>query len=221
MVSKSTSGQRNKLRREIRKTSNKARLSGLGLILCGAFLMAMGLWSNTSSQRQFTESVNSTPTILDPVVNNVAPLKLGRKLETPLMNLMPFVMMGIGVLSIGGGIRSVITGISDKEKNKLFEKFNFYFKCHWPESRGDNYDSWGGSWWYLHTDGSGKVLRQMEKYDSGVIIRYDQSCSKDEYGELSNTPVEWKNVAESEITKEEFEEAWNLGESLNRKGTIL
>lgn len=46
-----------------------------------------------------------------------------------------------------------------------------YVKRHWNEPRGDEHDAWGTSWWYFEVDDEGRVLRQIEQYDSGVRLR--------------------------------------------------
>jgi hypothetical protein len=117
------STQDTELRRRLRRASAKARLGGLGFILMGAMLFTAGYFSNTPSQREFTERVNSSSTPLDPVINNVPPLAAGRALSTPLMNLMPFVMMGLGLLSVGMGIKAIAQGASPAERQDIGEEY--------------------------------------------------------------------------------------------------
>jgi hypothetical protein len=93
-----------------------------------------------------------------------------------------------------------------------------YFKAYWDESRGDKFDSWGRSWWYFETDDGGNVLRQVEKFENGVILCYDESHIEDEYGGLATEPsvIEAIGVGGSSFTQAEFEQQWSAEEALNR-----
>ena len=93
-----------------------------------------------------------------------------------------------------------------------------YFKHYWDESRGDKFDAWGKSWWFFETDEAGNVLRQIEKFESGVILRYDKSNSEDEFGGLAEKPVDADEIGGSKIDRQEFEREWNSGDALNRLG---
>jgi hypothetical protein len=92
-----------------------------------------------------------------------------------------------------------------------------YFKQFWNESRGDKFDSWGCSWWYFETDDAGNVLRQIEKYDAGVVLRYDESHLEDEFGGLAEKPVDSDEIGGSNIAPQDFEQEWHSGDALNRK----
>ena len=54
-----------------------------------------------------------------------------------------------------------------------------YFKRNWNETRGDQYDSWGKSVWFFETDNNGEVLRQIEVYDNGKVLKYDNQNIED------------------------------------------
>jgi cation diffusion facilitator CzcD-associated flavoprotein CzcO len=86
-----------------------------------------------------------------------------------------------------------------------------YFKRYWDESRGDAHDAWGGSWWYFETSGDGVVTRQVEVYDHGPTLRYDKHRLHDEFGRLSDKPLELGEFAGFEIAREEFERVWGNG----------
>lgn len=85
-----------------------------------------------------------------------------------------------------------------------------YFKRRWDEQRGDHFNDWGLSWWYFETDADGSVVRQIERYDSGAVLRYDQSHLDDDFGKLCEVPLDLDEFAAFEITLEEFEEAWAM-----------
>lgn len=65
-----------------------------------------------------------------------------------------------------------------------------YVKRRWEENRGDKNDVFGHSWWYFEIDPACNVLRQVEQYDSGIILGYDSRMSRDEFGGLSTEPLD-------------------------------
>ncbi|WP_375768898.1 hypothetical protein NR798_45675 [Archangium gephyra] len=95
-----------------------------------------------------------------------------------------------------------------------------YFKRPWEESRGDEYDAWGTSIWYLELDEQGGVARQLEIYENGTALKYDASHLEDRYGGLSDATldVEEDGFAPFEIECAEFESTWQATRALNRKG---
>lgn len=90
-----------------------------------------------------------------------------------------------------------------------------YFRRRWEESRGDQFDDWGASVWYFEVDAEGYPLRQVEVYDSGVVLTYDRSHDHDEFGGLGDQPIDADDFASFEILGEEFDAAW-ARTSLNR-----
>jgi hypothetical protein len=60
----------------------------------------------------------------------------------------------------------------------------------WDETRGDQFDAWGRSRWLFETDEAGNVLRQVELYDGGQRLRYDENRREDLYGGLSEQPLD-------------------------------
>lgn len=83
-----------------------------------------------------------------------------------------------------------------------------YFKRNWNETRGDQYDSWGKSVWFFETDDNGEVLRQIEVYDNGKVLKYDNENSEDEFGMLADQNLDLTEFNEFTIEKEEFENNW-------------
>ncbi|MFD2915485.1 MULTISPECIES: hypothetical protein [Flavobacteriaceae] len=83
-----------------------------------------------------------------------------------------------------------------------------YFKRKWNETRGDQYDSWGKSAWYFETDNNGEVLRQIEAYDNGKVLKYDNQNIDDEFGGLADQNLDLSEFVEFSIEKEEFENKW-------------
>jgi hypothetical protein len=84
-----------------------------------------------------------------------------------------------------------------------------YYKRPWDETRGDRYDAWGRSFWLFETDEVGNVLRQVELYDGGQRLRYDENRLDDSYGGLSEKPLDLSDFAAFEIDATEFEAVWS------------
>lgn len=86
-----------------------------------------------------------------------------------------------------------------------------YFRRRWDDARSDEWSSWGPSWWLFETNEQGKVLRQLEVYEDGPALHYDDLNPKDRYGGRSTVTSLWEleDWSEWEIDKETFEELWN------------
>lgn len=85
----------------------------------------------------------------------------------------------------------------------------YYFKRHWDETTGDALtNSWGTSTYFFETDEEGEVLRQIEVYDNGHILRYDKNYVEDEFGGLSEVPLDLTEFDEFKIENIEFEQVW-------------
>jgi hypothetical protein len=83
-----------------------------------------------------------------------------------------------------------------------------YYKRNWNETRGDQYDSWGKSIWYFETGNNGEVLRQIEAYENGKVLKYDNQNIEDEFGGLADQNLDLTEFVEFSIEKEEFENKW-------------
>jgi len=87
-----------------------------------------------------------------------------------------------------------------------------YFKRKWNERRGDQYDNWGSSTFFIETDASGFPSRKIEKYDNGIVLKYGDKKTEDEYGMLGDQDLDLEEFGEFEISKTEFENEWELNE---------
>ncbi|AUC75654.1 hypothetical protein [Olleya sp. Bg11-27] len=83
-----------------------------------------------------------------------------------------------------------------------------YFKRHWDENRGDQYEIWGKSVWFFETGNNGEVLRQIEVYENGKILKYDNQNLEDEFGGLSDQNLDLSEFENYSIDKDEFENKW-------------
>ena len=85
-----------------------------------------------------------------------------------------------------------------------------YFKKFWDENTGDELtDSWGNSTYYFETDFHLNVTKQVQLFQNGKILKYDDQYLEDEFGFLTDQPLEIQEFTNDEINKDEFYEFWN------------
>ena len=94
----------------------------------------------------------------------------------------------------------------------LYQQQLRYFKRKWNETRGDQYDNWGTSIFFIETDNSGFPSRQIEKYDNGIVLKYGDKITEDEFGMLGDQDLDLEEFGEFEISKTEFETEWESKE---------
>ena len=85
-----------------------------------------------------------------------------------------------------------------------------YFKKNWEETTGDELtDDWGVSIFYFETDKSLNVLKQIQIFENGNILKYDELNNEDEFGAMADQSLEEEEFLDCEIPKEEFYNIWN------------
>ncbi len=85
--------------------------------------------------------------------------------------------------------------------------------------RGNGFDYWGhATYWYEMRD-DGYAARQMEVYENGVVLKYDSSHLKDEYGFLSDQPLELEKYGVLEVAADVFEAEWAKVDAVNQHAT--
>ena len=85
-----------------------------------------------------------------------------------------------------------------------------YFKKNWEETSGDELtDDWGVSIFYFETDDSLNVLKQIQIFENGNILKYDELNNEDEFGAMADQSLEEEEFLDCEISKEEFYNIWN------------
>lgn len=62
----------------------------------------------------------------------------------------------------------------------------------------------------LRVDDEGGVLRQIEHYDSGVRLCYGEQHMEDEFGGLSQAPLDLFEPGYTASSLQDFEAAWSL-----------
>ena len=85
-----------------------------------------------------------------------------------------------------------------------------YFKKFWNESTGDELtDSWGNSTYYFETDENLNVLKQIQIFQNGNILKYDDQNLEDQFGFLTDQPLDYNDFLENEISEIQFYNIWN------------
>jgi hypothetical protein len=85
-----------------------------------------------------------------------------------------------------------------------------YFKKNWEETTGDELtDDWGVSIFYFETDDSLNVFKQIQIFENGNILKYDELNNEDEFGAMADQSLEQEEFLDFEIPKEEFYNIWN------------
>ena len=90
-----------------------------------------------------------------------------------------------------------------------------WFRRDWRESRSDEYDSWGSATYLFETDDQGRATRQLETYVGGQRLKYTLDHPVDEFGMLSDQPLDLEDFAEFEIDEGTFTAAWDAGPAVN------
>lgn len=95
---------------------------------------------------------------------------------------------------------------------------NKYYKIFWDESRGDEYNDWGTSWWYFEVDSDSQIIRQLELYNNGNLLVYGQDHLEDEYGGLAESRFdefdEGIDIVEIQLT--DFEQVIKESKIINK-----
>lgn len=84
-----------------------------------------------------------------------------------------------------------------------------YFKKFWNETSADDLtDNWGTSWFYFETDSNLIVLKQMQVFENGRILKYDGVNMEDEFGGLADQELDPEEFEGNEISSLEFYQIW-------------
>jgi hypothetical protein len=89
-------------------------------------------------------------------------------------------------------------------------KMNYYRRL-WDETTGDDLtDSWGTSTFFFETDTDDNVLRQLQVFENGKVLKYWDNFVGDAYGMLTDQPLDSDEFEKYRISKNEFEQAWTM-----------
>ncbi|MBN9296929.1 MAG: hypothetical protein J0I41_07950 [Filimonas sp.] len=84
-----------------------------------------------------------------------------------------------------------------------------YYKRLWNQTTADPLtNSWGVSTFYFETDIEGGVFRQIEVFQEGQMLRYDNNHLNDQFGGLADVSLDLQDFEEFTIDKNEFENMW-------------
>jgi len=101
----------------------------------------------------------------------------------------------------------------------------YYFKVHGSSERDDLVGEWGDCTWFEEVDDRLQTRRQLEVYENGNVLMYDEEHFKDQYGCLMYERQTWlvdpgfignENYTYQPLTGEEFEREWSSHTPINR-----
>ena len=84
-----------------------------------------------------------------------------------------------------------------------------YYKRHWSEDRGNAYAHWGSATYYYEIGDDLYATRQIEIYENGNILKHDEDNFSDEFGMLTDKPIDPDEFEPHVIAEDEFESVWN------------
>ncbi|SDH17203.1 hypothetical protein SAMN05421827_11840 [Pedobacter terrae] len=84
-----------------------------------------------------------------------------------------------------------------------------YFKRYYEEIRIEKSERWGTCNYYFEADLNGEVIRQIEVYENNKVLKYSEQMMEDEFGFLTDQPIDLIDFKEFEINKNDFEYQWH------------
>ena len=82
--------------------------------------------------------------------------------------------------------------------------------------RAPSISGWGGSTFLFEVHADGWVSRQIQVFDDGRFILYDEIVDQDAYGGRSTERLDGREYESFRITKAEFFQYWDPDASVNR-----
>ena len=84
-----------------------------------------------------------------------------------------------------------------------------YIKRQWDDSTGEDLtDSWGTSTYLIEIDDEFYALRQIQIFEDGHVLKYSVDFTEDEFGMLSDQPLDIDEFEQSFISEKEFIDTW-------------
>jgi len=85
-----------------------------------------------------------------------------------------------------------------------------YYKRHFDEIRAEKSETWGACIYYFESNQKGEILRQIEIYENGKILKYSEEFIEDEFGFLADQTIDLLEFEEYAINKNDFEYQWTM-----------
>ncbi len=113
----------------------------------------------------------------------------------------------------------VAIDLSESERPHRISGFSpcRYFKRYWDENPGGICDGWGGSTYLFEVHPDGYVARQIEMFDNGTLLLYDETIDEDHYGGRSIVTLDFDEYDEFSIDRKEFIANWKTSVVINRQ----
>jgi hypothetical protein len=93
-----------------------------------------------------------------------------------------------------------------------------YYKRYWDDDSGGLCAGWGGSHFLFEVHPDGWVSRQIQYFDNGELLLYDETLDEDDFGGRSTVALDAGEYAPFTIDKSEFVRKWKLDLAANRVG---
>jgi translation initiation factor IF-1 len=93
-----------------------------------------------------------------------------------------------------------------------------YYKRYWDEDSGGLCSGWGGSHLLFEVHPDGWVARQIQQFDNGELLLYDETCNEDDFGGRSTIPLDANEYRPYSIGRSEFVSSWKPNLAVNRTG---
>jgi hypothetical protein len=88
-----------------------------------------------------------------------------------------------------------------------------YYKRNWEESTGEERTyAWGTSTFFFETDDKRNIIRQIQIFEEGQLLKYEQEFPEDDFGFLSNAQLDEEEFAAFSISEKEFNNTWHTSE---------
>ena len=91
-----------------------------------------------------------------------------------------------------------------------------YYKRYWDDDSGGQCAGWGGSYFLFEVHPDGCVSRQIQYFDNGELLLYDETRDEDDFGGRSTVALDAGEYAPFTIDRPEFVKMWKPNLAVNR-----
>ena len=95
-----------------------------------------------------------------------------------------------------------------------------YYKRYWNEDSGGFCADWGGSQFFFEVHRDGYVARQIQRFDNGKLLLYDECNDDDRFGGRSTVKLDPNEYESYLIDRAEFINNWkpSVAANIERNG---